>query len=899
MMSAYFVGSSHRQSHELRHLPRLRQTLRASDRLWLACLALFAGLGCAPDLYQDCLIPCSKDNQSCPTDYVCNDQQVACVKKEHPSLTCPTGSGGSSGVGGESSKSETGGSTGTSGTQSQLGGSSGTSETTSSAGTTSDGGAAQTSSGGSAGFSSSGTATAGSSFGLGGATTTSTTSAGTGGITDGGSSGVVAVGGATSGGTTSSSTVGASGGTTSGGTSGTTGGTTTITCDGANAVTVTSTSLTGCLGEVYATPLTATGGSPADLDWTVDFPTGLALSAVKTNSGDTQLQGNLASAGNFTVYASARNSKTGCTSARTAVALTVGGAGVLGCPVISSSDAAAYLSTATPACRGLDYSTSFSVANGTAPYTWSSISLPAGLSFNPTSRSVSGIPTAAGTIVLQVSDSGTPKRVIQQSFSVALRDKCWLAYLLPGTSGTSLYLFDPYLRSRVQPAASKTAGASVQDFQFSPDGSYLAYRFQDSTGKSHLVLSTAPAWTTEVVVDLGLGTSVNSYAWSANSKTLAIAYASPSGAMLGGVQIGTGTLALSMLREVAADTDPGSPGITWYGGDGFVAFAAPNAILTGFTSVSYAKLGTLGFEIVDTSFEPYSSPMYFYPGTVGFFAGDTVSHLPYYYLVGDLVATPHGNDAIAPSGAFTAFASSDTLKLFRAVDTSDLHTEVPWASAAGCTSILTWAREKERLLCVDQAATALRMFTLSSTGPTIASATLGNSASFLQSRWNGNSRALSPSGERLALASSAGISIGLTNSLSPSLTRVADLQVGTSATEMAFTPDEQTLGIQVGTRVFILDMTGTVSATQQLGSVTTDAVSCQEDNLSWPSWCGRLRETASYQWSADSQAMAIAQSDGGLVVWDLRFWRGASLTRSVLVSNGCNGNCIGSFKFQP
>ena len=836
-------------------------------------------------------------------------------------MVCPVASGGSTGVGGESSKSGTGGSAGTTGTQSQLGGSTGATETTSSAGTTSAGGSTQTSSGG--------TGTAGSSFGLGGATTTSTTSAGTGGVSTGGNSGVGTSGGTTSGGTTSGGTTSGGttsggttsggttsggtsgtvvvtlGGTTSGGTSSTTGGTTAITCDGANAVTVTSTSLTGCLGEVYAAPLTATGGSPADIDWTVDFPTGLGLSAVKTNSGDTELQGNLASSGNFTLYASARNSKTGCVSARVGVSLAVGGGSTTFCPSILANGQAVEYPLIAPACRGLDYSATFQVANGTAPYTWTAVTLPPGLTFNSTNQQVTGTPTDAGAVVVQVTDSGSPKRIIRRSFSMPMRDKCWLAYILPGTTTSSLHLVDPLLGHVVQPAASQATGVSAQDFKFSPDGRHLAYRLKNGNGNSRLVISEAPTWTSEMPIELGADSSVISYSWASNSATLAIAFSTAAGQKLTGVGVGTSPLSLTMLTPLTVDLEVTSPDLVWYGNDGYVVFSTLNPFDPDVVTVcpSHARLASTGFlDLVTVRGNLYEVPMALYPSANGFYSVDGGAAYADFYPFDSKGFVAHGSDAIAPSGAYTAFASAGTLSVYRQSDKSYFHTETPWLSSPGCSALLAWSPSQEEILCADQLAAlpTLKVFQVNPLVPSLQPAVVGNSTAFVQSNWSGYARLMSPSGRRFAMTSTNFIVAGLANTSAPMLQIASGLSPTAQPASLAFSPDEQLLAFQSGNGVFILDMTGTANARQELGSVASSAVSCQEDSPQLPTWCGRARETPGYQWSPDSQMLAIARADGNLVVWDGRLWpKTSNMVSYLTVASGCIGPCIGGFKFQP
>jgi hypothetical protein len=74
---------------------------------------------------------------------------------------------------------------------------------------------------------------------------------------------------------------------------------------------------------------------------------------------------------------------------------------------------------------GSPYSVALSVLNGVPPYTWSSTSLPAGLSLNPGSGLLSGTPSGPGNywVDISVADSASPRRTGSAQFGLGLYDK--------------------------------------------------------------------------------------------------------------------------------------------------------------------------------------------------------------------------------------------------------------------------------------------------------------------------------------------------------------------------------------------------------------------------------------------------------------------------------------------
>ena len=149
----------------------------------------------------------------------------------------------------------------------------------------------------------------------------------------------------------------------------------------------------------YNTTLAVTGGI-TPYSWSIvsgNLPQGLQL-----NSGTGAITGTPTGAGvsNFTVQVSDGESPP--TTANKALSITIS-------PAVPLSITTTTLPAGT---AGTAYSAPLTAVGGVYPYTWSVISgtLPNGLSLNPNTGTINGVPTAAGTspFTVQVADSETP-----------------------------------------------------------------------------------------------------------------------------------------------------------------------------------------------------------------------------------------------------------------------------------------------------------------------------------------------------------------------------------------------------------------------------------------------------------------------------------------------------------
>ena len=687
-----------------------------------------------------------------------------------------------------------------------------------------------------------------------------------------------------------------------------------------NGPTITTTMLPdACQGEVFSVDLSATDVNIGDLEWTGTLPPILGLTL--TSNGT--LSGVLQQVGDFQFSVNVRNKVTTCTSSTQRFELNVHDGSLTDCPTIGIENLGVD-ALAPPACRGWPYAieTLDSVnavpiklvaSGGTAPYTWQATGLPPGLDFNAATHEVTGTATASGNISVQLTDS--KQRTIQKSYSVPVREKCWLAYTSEYTGAKTLNLFDPYLGSRLRRPNSNadTALDSISDFAFSPNGKFIAYRSQDTGGNQKLTLWQGPTWDREQ--ELSFDGSVTHYSWSDNSRVLAVAYRASGGVMLGGANVelvpDTPTVpGIQGVRMLAPASAPVESEITWYGRDGYVAFSyqvtSPNV-----NAVAYASYNENGFLKPSLPAELYESSIVIYPGVNGFFAtpsGETILPSLNFYGIDSDKTVLHGNDGVAPSGAFTASSDGKSLLLYRPSDGSealDSSNEPPWASTTGCSSLLTWAKQQERLVCADSSTASVSVHTLN---PSVAqfsdSALAVEDSQNVEGSWRGNRRLIAPSGDWLALVADNKLFLAALDRTTPAVVWNTSLSGTQVATDLSFSPDEQLLVMLRGASLRLYE-TGFSGASSYDGYAISDlnqnADACQDDWQMLPDWCGSERHASPIRWSPDSQLMAFVQSDGNLTIRDLRQWRetGGGVIQTIDVAANCNDDCDREFLFQP
>ncbi len=610
----------------------------------------------------------------------------------------------------------------------------------------------------------------------------------------------------------------------------------------------------------------------------------------------------------------------------------------------------------TDPCGTNLYTAKLHISGGEAPFQWS-LTASAGTwnvvpdSLDSSHANLVGTPTGATSLTVSVTDHA--QRTFEKVYTTTPRPACYLAYVSPDASAVpKLTLIDPLLEVPAPITLSNNQG--VFDFQFSPSGRFLVYRYQDIAAnpvKSHLSLVDLSTWE-EHPLTFGED-AVTAYAWSADSASLAVMFSAGQTNELGGVRLTVpsapaGSVQLTTLAAVASSA-PAESGLYWLG-TAFVSFYAtilpgtPNP-LHRITAYS-AQLNSAGFAApLANDDDHYVAPVNLKPTGQGFFMiAATSSPGTGFHVVGpDGYSAEHGTDFVAPSGSFTASVDADLLKLFNAGD-DDLN-DGSIATAAGCGKILSWAVGKERIACLHDvsntdAGTAggeIRIFDLLSavTNPSIVSSTVLGSctepggdtpisnpcptpeyyydeaSSLLQPRL------LSPSGRwfafmtntQHALPGDAYISWADLNAhpITISHQDVAFSLSLSSASRnvISFSPSEEYLLLQTGS-VLSLRLLSIPQNSTAYPPLTIDnnllppsaGTNCSEDFGAAPlDWCGAADRPSSFAWAPDSKRVAYQIPDKLTVIDHIS---SRPVTAHQFNMAPCSSaQCTGQFAFQP
>ncbi|MEY2931564.1 MAG: hypothetical protein RL033_2313 [Pseudomonadota bacterium] len=379
-------------------------------------------------------------------------------------------------------------------------------------------------------------------------------------------------------------------------------------------------------------------------------------------------------------------------------------------------------------CANLPYAARLAAPPGSS---WELLAAPAGFSFNVQTGELTGTPGAAegGLLLLALRDAAGAR--LEVRYELALRAQCWLAYLdESGAAPTRLHLRDVFARQDIV-LPEPDGVTAVQDFQFAPDGSWLALRagtpersqlYLYST-RSLPALQRAPALSFACTgADAGGACGVLDYAWSPDSRRLAVVLSGASAEQdyLTGVDLGETPGSPWPLIAQAAWGASSVPldyhgqlvwaGNSWFGflgvNVGFPDPALPDALysaavvtgaagtviegLRGLTSVapppaSLLRAAATGLGLV------YNSP--FEDRTVAFYrrgSGTEAEALAYH------------EGLLSPSGRWVAQLDADArLRIFDVAD--DLQAVVQTEPGI-CNDVLAWSTAlpelgRERLAC--------------------------------------------------------------------------------------------------------------------------------------------------------------------------------------------------------
>lgn len=574
-------------------------------------------------------------------------------------------------------------------------------------------------------------------------------------------------------------------------------------------------------------------------------------------------------------------------------------------------------------CRGANYDFDFTVRGGDSSYTWTVLSKPPGLELD--NGHLHGIPDGPGTLAMRVEDTKS-QCSIEKSYYLEPRDKCWLAYISSEGGRPQLHLFDPVLHhptsnqytSRmdptkfVYPSSSSTETDSVKDFKFSPDGRYIAYRLGENPARLRLL--SAPAWTEQQLV-FSEG-SVFTYAWSPDSKILAVALGTDASITksLTGVRVGSEPPSHLKSIVVRLQSD-----LLWITGRDVVAFHA--AIQEGDTRhvTHVAQLGADGFlSDVPLGKFTYSASVKLRAASSAFWAIDPPNTLTAWLMPDDPntiitnrgpLGITHDYGYLSPSGRHSARkVSADGIEKLQIYDAKPGLAPVPETS--DCPSFLGWSKEsdgKELLACVgnatDTTPDTIRIFELPSTA-SLLSIPVKGSYDYTPDTAYQRRRAFSANGNWFAFTGASHLYVASLTGGTPVLAagEPSSITGDTDSARLAFSPDEKWMVGQRGQKLLLHGLNRTVPFEPFQVNVdpSPPAPRCTESFWEAPeSWCGTTDSPKELVWSSDSQWLAFLVNPVGTADSILQLLRVPPLFDRFSTHSACGANCVTQYEFQP
>jgi hypothetical protein len=674
-----------------------------------------------------------------------------------------------------------------------------------------------------------------------------------------------------------------------------------------------------CSGEPYAMQLAASGGEPGEYVWSAAWvddaglpgkldEVGLAI-AGSTLSAELGVSESLAP-----LQLALAVHDLHCEALPVELELGVVPASSGECPAIGIANGPV-IDALPPPCLGNGYSESLTVEGGEPPYEWRELSVPPGLSFDAPSATLHGVAQGDGVLSVELTDNSA--RTVQKSYAVVARDKCWLAYVASEQSPARLELVDGRLLERQPDAARRTfpAGASadgVVDYEFSPDGRFIAYRIGPDASSLRLGLLRLSDGQEQ---EQDLGGSVTAYAWSSDASVLAAAFTANNQTFLGGVDVSSidrtrvapgGRLEGARVLDSRGVSSIDSR-LTSYDGDR-LAFLSRDPSAPARRRLRTTARDAGGFAAA-TPPAPgdFSEAARLLPGAGGVFVTEPERSSLESFPSGGGAPAVHGEGAVpSPAGSLVGFARDGRLQIFRASDTS-APLAPPFLEASGCTTLLAWANARDRVACADvrDGRNQIAVFDVrAGSSASLAELTpMSEPYLFPSGAHEGRPRVLSASGGWLAFTSDAELYVSRLDAPAALLwAALPATALGTRPGALAFSPDETSLLIGAGNSLSLLDLQ---RAQGSLVSLSLSAVvndGCSERFADGAdTWCGNPPQLSELAWSIGSDLVAFRSALGTLSVMDVSLVRQGLLGTPLSPDTTCSEACRSSqtARFQP
>jgi len=591
-------------------------------------------------------------------------------------------------------------------------------------------------------------------------------------------------------------------------------------------------------------------------------------------------------------------------------------------------------------CQQRPYRAVLHATGGVAPYTWQIAPAVEGWSVTPDPAQegaalLEASQPAAGDTTLLVRAIDARGLAVGREYRTRARDACWFAYTAQG-AGPQLVLVDG-LSETVQPAPL-AHNTNVYDFEFSPDGRYLAYRYdavaQFPRGRHLSLVRLSDLQETKLAFGED---AISAYAWSPDGAVLAVGFSAIGDDFLGGFRMPLpgsedSPTALAPAAGLVQDN------LVWIGNDavayhqeGLPDLENPGQFLPNpehQRTPIYARLGAAGFGASQFAADSYEPPVFLQPAPSGFWIINSLTS--FFPMLGSPTDSVLHFDValVAPSGRYSAALDGEALQLFAANDGVFSPPRATSKPSETCPMPLAWS-EQDRVACVadvdngvglgshgevrffdlEPASEELTLSTLQGFCHDDVSASTSNSCTaqrqgygFGVSEATGMPRGFSASGRWFAFTRASGKGAYLywadLAASPPGLSGSLFLGQTGAPARLAFSPDSRKLGLQVGTRLFVKALSGVSS--EMLVSTNLAAVEkCTEELPTAPArHCGNTALDARFEWAPDSKALAYRTDDDAITVVDTS--HAADVVKFPLPAPLCGAPlCSGGFQFQP